>query len=422
MRNRPQVRYAKAAASLAIASAILIFAGLTGGFSPASAVATAPPLGNAETYSVLGGASVTNTGPSVLSGDLGVSPGTSITGFPPGTGYRRDTAPRPTRGSPGPADSDHRLRQSRWPGTDIDLTSPGPRRPDLDPWCLQTRERRSLELTGTLTLDAQGDPDAVLIFQIGSTLITASNSSVSLINGADPCNVFWQVGSSATLGSDTDFVGTIMALASISTVNTGADIDRTAVGTQRLRHAQHNDITTTSCADGGVGDDGPGDDGPGDDGPGDDGADDGPGDDGADDGPGDDGADDGPGDDGADDGPGDDGADDGPGDDGADDGPGDDGGDDGPGDDGGDDGPGDDGGDDEGDDGGDDDGDDNGDGSDSSKEGDSVPKGNPRTGMGGTASDTDPTSVLLLTMGGLAGSGAVLCAAAGLRPTTRGRH
>ena len=421
MRNRPQVRYAKAAASLAIASAILIFAGLTGGFSPASAVATAPPLGNAETYSVLGGASVTNTGNSDLSGDLGVSPGTSITGFPPGE-YGGTLHQTDAHAAQAQQDLTTAYDNAAGQAPDVVLASPELGGRTLTPGVYKNPTNvDSMQLTGTLTLDAQGNPDAVWIFQIKSTLTTASNSSVSLINGADPCNVFWQVGSSATLGSDTDFVGTIMALASISTV-TGTDVIGRLLARTGSVTLQNTDVTTTSCADGGVGDDGPGDDGPGDDGPGDDGADDGPGDDGADDGPGDDGADDGPGDDGADDGPGDDGADDGPGDDGADDGPGDDGGDDGPGDDGGDDGPGDDGGDDEGDDGGDDDGDDNGDGSDSSKEGDSVPKGNPRTGMGGTASDTDPTSVLLLTMGGLAGSGAVLCAAAGLRPTTRGRH
>ena len=74
----------------------------------------------------------------------------------------------------------------------------------------------ALGLTGTVTLDGQGDPNAVFIFQAGSTLITASSSTVALINGAQACNVFWQVGSSATLGTDTTFVGTVMALTSIT--------------------------------------------------------------------------------------------------------------------------------------------------------------------------------------------------------------
>jgi hypothetical protein len=74
----------------------------------------------------------------------------------------------------------------------------------------------SLAITGTVTLDAENNPDAVFIFQAGSTLITASGSSVALVNGAQACNVFWQVGSSATLGSGSSFSGTILALASIS--------------------------------------------------------------------------------------------------------------------------------------------------------------------------------------------------------------
>ena len=80
---------------------------------------------------------------------------------------------------------------------------------------------RSLLLTGDVTLDAQGDPNAVFIFQAGSTLTTASGSHVNLINGAQPCNVFWQIGSSATLGTDTSCQGNILALASI-TMNNGA--------------------------------------------------------------------------------------------------------------------------------------------------------------------------------------------------------
>jgi hypothetical protein len=79
-------------------------------------------------------------------------------------------------------------------------------------------------ITGTLTLDGQGDPDAVFIFQMASTLTTASSSVVSLINGARVCNVFWQVGSSATIGTSSTFVGTILALTSI-TVTTGATVD-----------------------------------------------------------------------------------------------------------------------------------------------------------------------------------------------------
>jgi len=78
-------------------------------------------------------------------------------------------------------------------------------------------------LTGTLTLDSLGDPNALFVFQIGSTLITASDASVLSINGTNGCNIYWQVGSSATLGTGTDFEGSILALTSI-TLNTNADI------------------------------------------------------------------------------------------------------------------------------------------------------------------------------------------------------
>ncbi|CAM5669672.1 hypothetical protein SBADM41S_06644 [Streptomyces badius] len=74
----------------------------------------------------------------------------------------------------------------------------------------------TLGLTGTLTLDAEGDPNAVWVFQVGSGLTTASASRVNLINGAQPCNVFWQIGSSATLGTDSTFIGNIL----------GADLDQ----------------------------------------------------------------------------------------------------------------------------------------------------------------------------------------------------
>jgi hypothetical protein len=105
----------------------------------------------------------------------------------------------------------------------------------------------SAGLTGTLTLDAQGNPNAVFIFQIGSTITTASNSSVVMINGGVPCNVFFQVGSSATLGTGTSFLGTILALTSV-TVNTSATIEPGRVAA--LNGAvtlDSNVITVTAC-------------------------------------------------------------------------------------------------------------------------------------------------------------------------------
>ena len=105
----------------------------------------------------------------------------------------------------------------------------------------------SAQLTGTLTLNAQGNASAVFIFKMGSTLTTASGSSVVLINGGSPCNVFWQVGSSATLGTTTSFAGNILALASI-TVTTGASVTGRALALNGAVTLDTNAVSATSRA------------------------------------------------------------------------------------------------------------------------------------------------------------------------------
>ncbi len=109
----------------------------------------------------------------------------------------------------------------------------------------------SAGITGTLTLDAHGDPNAVWVFQIGSTLTTASGSNVSLVNGASPCNVYWQIGSSATLGTNSAFVGTIMAQESI-TVTTGTTIAGRALARTGAVTLDNNTINRGTCAAGGT--------------------------------------------------------------------------------------------------------------------------------------------------------------------------
>jgi hypothetical protein len=99
---------------------------------------------------------------------------------------------------------------------------------------------------GSVVLDAQGDPNAVFIFQIGSTLITGSNTTVQLINGAQACNVFWQVGSSATLGTGTRFVGTVMAADTI-TANTAATIHGRLLAQTAAVNMDTNTITQSNC-------------------------------------------------------------------------------------------------------------------------------------------------------------------------------
>lgn len=182
-------------------------------------------LGTAGRFAVLGGSTVTNTGSSVIAGgNVGVSPGTSITGFPPGT------VAAPYTFHAGDAEA----LQAQTDLTSAYNTAAG-RSPtgvltgqDLGGLTLSPGVyffASSAQLTGTLTLDNLGDPLAEFVFQIGSTLTTASNSSVVTINGgAMPgSTVFWQVGSSATLGTNTAFEGHILALTSI-TLTTGATI------------------------------------------------------------------------------------------------------------------------------------------------------------------------------------------------------
>jgi Ice-binding-like len=195
---------------------MLLLVGLLAFASQASAAEAPVGLGTASTYSVLGAQTVTNTGPTTIEGDLGVSPGSAVTGFPPGivlgTVHAADASAAQAQVDLTAAYSDAAGRTATGTGSgDIggQTLSPG-----------VYNASSSLGVTGTLTLDAGGDPDAVFIFQIGSTLTTASSSVVSLIGEAQACNVFWQIGSSATLGTNSTFGGTMLASTSI-TVTTG---------------------------------------------------------------------------------------------------------------------------------------------------------------------------------------------------------
>ncbi len=194
----------------------------------ASPSAFSPDLGSAKSFAVLGGFAVNNTGASTVTGDLGVSPGTAVTGFtfssPPGLGQVIGTT-HITDGVAGQAQSDVTTAYNALASTSqacgTDLTGQDLGGMTLTPgvYCFGS----SAGLTGILTLDAGGNPLAVWVFQIGSTLTTASTSSVAVINGGKSCNVWWQVGSSATLGTGTTFAGNILADQSITLV-TGASM------------------------------------------------------------------------------------------------------------------------------------------------------------------------------------------------------
>jgi len=217
------------------------FAALLCGPSPAFAQIS---LGTAGNFGVLGGSAVTNTGASVITGNLGVSPGTAVTGFPPGivtlpgTIHSADAVAAQAQ-----IDLTTAYNAIIATPTLVDLTGTDLGGLTLTPGVYGFTS--SAQLTGTLTLDAGGNPNAVFIFKIGSTLTTASGSSVSVINSGSSCNVFWQVGSSATLGTTTSFAGNILALTSI-TLNTGANVSGRALARNGAVTLDGNNFTV--CA------------------------------------------------------------------------------------------------------------------------------------------------------------------------------
>lgn len=207
--------------------------------------AQAPTLGTAAGFAVLGGVAVTNTGPSNITGDVGVSPGIALVGFPPatvtGTVHVGDAVAAQAQ-----ADTTIAYNALAGAACNTNLTGQDLGGLTLVPgvYCYST----SAQLTGTVTLNGLGNPQSVFIFQIGSTLTTASGAAVNLINGAEACKVFWQVGSSATLGSATTFAGTIIALASITMVN-GATLEGRALARTAAVTLDTNDIQFPSMAE-----------------------------------------------------------------------------------------------------------------------------------------------------------------------------
>ncbi|MGN9844487.1 ice-binding family protein [Nonomuraea sp. H19] len=207
---------------------------------------TRPPLGAAEEFAVLAATTVTNTplGATVVVGDLGVVSGTPPTNFPPGT-VVGDTHPPGTGAAAAQASllTAYNFAAAQGPATIVGTELGG----TVLPPGVYASDAGDFQITGNLRLDAQGDPNAVFIFQMASTLVTAVGSTVTLENGAQACNVFWRVGSSATLGVGSRFAGNILAQTSIG-ANTGAIVDGRLLALDGAVTLDANLVRRADCA------------------------------------------------------------------------------------------------------------------------------------------------------------------------------
>jgi len=201
-------------------------------------------LGTADSFAVLAGSGITNTGSTVINGDIGSFPTTSITGFPPGTvngtNHGGDAVTQAAKTDLVTAYND---AAGRTPVTTVPTELGG----TTLTHGVYSAASGTFGITGAVTLDAQGDASAVWVFKMASTLTTATSSSVVLIGGAQSCHVFWQVGSSATLGGSTSFRGNILALTSITLV-TNATVDGRVLARNGAVTLDTNTITKATCA------------------------------------------------------------------------------------------------------------------------------------------------------------------------------
>jgi hypothetical protein len=206
-------------------------------------------LGDAKSFAVLGGSAVTNTGPTVLKGtagnNAGVYPGTSLTestliSMEGGTKYLASESQ--VSNAQTALTAAYLDAAGRTPTTTIPTELGGTTLISG----VYSSTAGTFGITGTLILDAQNDPTSVFIFQMESTLTTANNSNIQLVNGADACNIYWQVGSSATLGTNSHLEGHVLALASI-TATTGATINGSLLARDGAVTLDTNTITNNLC-------------------------------------------------------------------------------------------------------------------------------------------------------------------------------
>src|SRR3990167_2791986 len=223
---------------------VVLTVALSLGLAGIISAATAVNLSTADNLAVLAGSGITNTGSSVINGDIGSFPTTTITGFPPGTVNGTNHAgDAVTHGSKTDLVTTYNNAAGQTPVSTVPTELGGTTKTAG----IYDSADGTFGITGTLTLDAQGDPNAVFIFKTASTLITGGASSVSLVNGAQACNVFWQVGSSATLGTNSTFKGNILALTS-ATLTTGANVEGRVLARNGAVTLDTNTVTRATCA------------------------------------------------------------------------------------------------------------------------------------------------------------------------------
>ncbi|CAN5164085.1 hypothetical protein BH11ACT5_BH11ACT5_17710 [soil metagenome] len=223
--------------SITFAVALGLAASVATAASSASATAGVPGdadfLGSAQSLAVLGGQTVTNTGPSVITGDVALSPGltAAVTGFPPGLVNGTIYTPPAAQATTGQIDASNAYDAlESLGGTPVPTELGGL---EYGPGVYHGAPAAgTLQLTGTVVLN--GTANDIFVFQSSSTIITGAGSVVALVGGAQACNVFWQVGSSATLGTDSLFAGTLIARTSV-TATTNATVGSGTNEGARLR-------------------------------------------------------------------------------------------------------------------------------------------------------------------------------------------
>jgi hypothetical protein len=215
-------------------------------FLTGPALAAQPPvgLGTAGGFAILASQTITNTGATTITGDVGLSPGTSVTGFETVTLHGTlHVADAPALQAQNALTTAYTDASGRTPVTTIAAQLGG----QVLVAGVYASQDGAFLLTGALTLNGEGNPNAVFVFQAASTLTTASGSSVVLSGQAQACNVFWQIGTSATLGTRSALRGTIMAQASI-TMTTGASLDGRALARTGAVTLDTNVVAPSACS------------------------------------------------------------------------------------------------------------------------------------------------------------------------------